>query len=39
MEKHNALLTERYQLTEDIAAVRVQNEELKGLLRQYMSAK
>ncbi|KAJ3063744.1 hypothetical protein HDU98_000466 [Podochytrium sp. JEL0797] len=39
MKKYNALLTERYQLTEDIDAVRSQSEELKGLLRQYMSAK
>ncbi|KAJ3020875.1 UNVERIFIED_CONTAM: hypothetical protein HDU68_009921 [Siphonaria sp. JEL0065] len=39
MKKYNALLTERYQLTQDIDAVRSQSEELKGLLRQYMAAK
>ncbi|KAI9344658.1 sperm tail-domain-containing protein [Obelidium mucronatum] len=36
---YNALLTERYQLTQEIDAVRSQSEELKGLLRQYMAAK
>ncbi|KAJ3349466.1 hypothetical protein HDU83_000531 [Entophlyctis luteolus] len=39
MKKYNALLTERCQLTQEIDAVRTQSEELKGLLRQYMSAK
>ncbi|KAJ3238887.1 hypothetical protein HDU78_003297 [Chytriomyces hyalinus] len=39
MKKYNSLLTERYQLTEDIESVHSQNEELKNLLRQYMSAK
>ncbi|KAI8619818.1 sperm tail-domain-containing protein [Chytriomyces sp. MP71] len=39
MKKYNSLLTERYQLTQDIESVHGQNEELKNLLRQYMSAK
>ena len=39
MEKYNTLLSERWQLTQDIASVGAQNEELKGLLRQYMAAK
>ncbi|KAJ3327198.1 hypothetical protein HDU76_012239 [Blyttiomyces sp. JEL0837] len=39
MEKYNALLTERFQLTQDISSIYHQNEELKTLLRQYMSAK
>ncbi|KAJ3414827.1 hypothetical protein HDV05_005984 [Chytridiales sp. JEL 0842] len=39
MQKYNSLLTERWQLTEDIKSVSVQNDELKALLRQYMAAK
>ncbi|KAJ3287403.1 hypothetical protein HDU79_005720 [Rhizoclosmatium sp. JEL0117] len=39
MKKYNALLTERFQLTQEIDAVRTQSDELKGLLRQYMAAK
>ncbi|KAI9358310.1 sperm tail-domain-containing protein [Zopfochytrium polystomum] len=39
MEKYHAQLSERWHLTQDIKAVSQQNEELKGLLRQYMAAK
>ncbi|KAJ3393070.1 hypothetical protein HDU92_008014 [Lobulomyces angularis] len=38
MEKYNQLLSERWQLTQEIGSVSRQNEELRQLLRQYMSA-
>lgn len=39
MEKYNTLLNERCNLTLEISAVQTQNEELKNLLKHYMSAK
>ena len=39
MEKYNKILNERWGLTQDILAVKSQNEELKGLLKQYMASK
>jgi dynein regulatory complex protein 1 len=39
MEKYNTLLNERWSLTQEISAVQTQNEELKNLLKHYMSAK
>ncbi|KAJ3100129.1 hypothetical protein HDU97_002461 [Phlyctochytrium planicorne] len=39
MEKYNDLLSQRWQETQEIGSIMQQNEELKGLLRQYMSAK
>lgn len=39
MEKYNGLLNERWHLSMDIGNVSRQNEELRGLLRQYMNAK
>ncbi|KAJ3095060.1 hypothetical protein HDU96_001362 [Phlyctochytrium bullatum] len=39
MEKYNSLLTQRWEMTQEITSISQQNEELKGLLRQYMSAK
>jgi dynein regulatory complex protein 1 len=37
MEKYNTLLSERWSL--EITAVQTQNDELKNLLKHYMSAK
>lgn len=39
MEKYNTLLNERLGLTQEISLVQTQNEELKNLLKHYMSAK
>jgi len=39
MEKYNQLLSERWQLTQEIGSVGRQNGELRQLLRQYMTAK
>ena len=39
MEKYNKILNERWDLTQEISAVQTQNEELKNLLKHYMSAK
>lgn len=39
MEKYNRLLNERFTLTHNIANVQRQNDELKGLLKHYMTAK
>lgn len=39
MEKYNETLSERWQLSQEINSVRHQNDELKALLRQYMSAR
>ncbi|KAL2911141.1 hypothetical protein HK105_209389 [Polyrhizophydium stewartii] len=39
MEKYNRILTQRWQLSQEIHSVRHQNEELKALLRQYMAAR
>ncbi|KAJ3206234.1 hypothetical protein HDU67_008299 [Dinochytrium kinnereticum] len=39
MEKYNDLLGERWEMTQEIGSIRNQNDELKSLLRQYMSAK
>jgi dynein regulatory complex protein 1 len=39
MEKYNTLLNERWSLTQEISSVQTQNEELKNLLKHYMSAK
>jgi dynein regulatry complex protein 1 len=38
MEKYHTLLTQRWQVSEKIRATEQQNNELKSLLRQYMSA-
>lgn len=39
MEKYHALLSQRFQVSEKISTIQHQNEELKSLLRQYMSAR
>jgi dynein regulatory complex protein 1 len=39
MEKYHSLLTQRWQVSQKIASIQQQNEELKSLLRQYMSAR
>ncbi|KAI8928360.1 sperm tail-domain-containing protein [Entophlyctis helioformis] len=39
MNKHNEIVTHRWQLSQEIHSVRHQNEELKALLRQYMAAR
>jgi dynein regulatory complex protein 1 len=39
MEKYNQLLSERWQLTQEITSVTRQNSELRQLLKQYMTAR
>ncbi|KAJ3042074.1 hypothetical protein HDV00_008155 [Rhizophlyctis rosea] len=39
MEKYNSLLSERHSLASEVDSIARQNEELKSLLRQYMSAR
>lgn len=39
MEKYNQILTERWQLSQEITSVTRQNAELRQLLKQYMTAK
>ncbi|KAK5664766.1 hypothetical protein BDV3_002123 [Batrachochytrium dendrobatidis] len=39
MQKYNKVLTHRFQLYQEIHSIQHQNEELKTLLRQYMSAR
>lgn len=39
MQQYNKILSERYNLHQEIGAIRGQNDELKLLLRQYLTAK
>ncbi|KAI8905824.1 sperm tail-domain-containing protein [Gorgonomyces haynaldii] len=39
MQKYNQILTQRYHLSQEISSIKHQNDELKALLRQYMSAR
>ncbi len=39
MEKYNDVLTQRWNISQEISSIKSQNEELKALLRQYMAAR
>lgn len=39
MEKYNTTLSDRHALLQEVTSIRLQNDELKSLLRRYMAAK